>query len=141
MGKTYLYECPRCAYRAQVSGRADRGFGVCVETIACGDCKRLYDVVVRLRVAQELETRVPSGRKADKNGKASTSLSTQNGPNLPAALNRLTLGLGRNSQWLDFKPRCPVSPLHRVKSWSDTEKCPRCGTELERSGLPYRIWD
>jgi hypothetical protein len=140
MGKTYLFACPRCDYRAQVSGRADRGFGLCVETIVCRDCKRLYDVVVRLRVGQKPEVRAPTGQKKP-NGKLVPAFSPENAPSFSSALNRLPSSMARSSQWVEFKKRCPVSPLHRIRSWIDPEKCPQCGTYLERAGLPYRIWD
>jgi hypothetical protein len=51
MGRSYWFECPKCGYRAKVSGRADRGLTLFVQTILCSDCRQLYDAVTRLRVA------------------------------------------------------------------------------------------
>jgi hypothetical protein len=53
MGRSYWFECSKCGYRAKVSGGADRGFHFYVQTIACGDCKQLYDAVTRLKVSDE----------------------------------------------------------------------------------------
>jgi hypothetical protein len=139
MGKTFLFECPRCAYQARVSGRVDRGFNVWVETIACWDCRRLYDAVVRLRVEDKALVLHGPGAKAGSNG--SLKAASFEAPSLQAALNRLTLGVARRFKWVQFPKRCPVSSLHRIRSWTDPEKCPQCGTYLERHGLPYRIWD
>jgi hypothetical protein len=36
---------------------------------------------------------------------------------------------------------CPVSKNHSVHAWNDPGKCPRCGAFLEKSSLPYRLWD
>jgi hypothetical protein len=142
MGRTYLFECPRCAYRARVSGRADRGFGVCVETIVCGDCKQLYDAVVRLKLPDVKRPEpLRLGSKLAGNGSAKPNFSTGAAPTVQAALNRLNFGWSGRYKWVEFKKRCPVSPLHRVRNWTDPEKCPQCGTYLERHGLPYRIWD
>ena len=53
MGRSYWFECPKCGYRAKVSGRADRGLSFFVQTILCRDCRELYDAVTRLRVPDE----------------------------------------------------------------------------------------
>jgi hypothetical protein len=136
VGKTFLFECPRCAYRAYVSGRTDRGLGVCVETIVCRDCKRLYDVVVRMRPPKEQEMSVPSPPSSQ----LRPVRSADKAPPANQALNRLQMGLSP-TKWVEFKKRCPVSSLHRIQEWSDPEKCPQCGNYLERHGLPQRIWD
>ena len=49
MGRTYLFECSKCGYRARVSGGADRGRHVVVQTILCADCKELYDAVIAFK--------------------------------------------------------------------------------------------
>ncbi len=51
MGRSYLIECPKCGYKASVSGGEDSGLSFMVQTTACRDCRRLFDSVVRLRVA------------------------------------------------------------------------------------------
>src|ERR1700674_5874389 len=53
MGRSYWFECPRCGYRAKVSGRADRGFNFSVQSIVCRDCKELYDAVTRARIPDQ----------------------------------------------------------------------------------------
>ena len=53
MGRSYWFECPRCGYRAKVSGRADRGLSFFVQTVLCRDCRELYDAVTRLRVPDD----------------------------------------------------------------------------------------
>ena len=45
MGCTFDFSCPKCGYHVSVSGGTDCGFHAVTNTILCGDCKRLYDVV------------------------------------------------------------------------------------------------
>src|SRR6266436_5577247 len=139
MGRTYWFECSKCGYRAQVSGKPDRGLNFFVQTIACADCKALYDAVTRFRVPDE-----SNGMKFSfgLNG-ARFSLQKRNAaaPNFHSALNHLPYKGVRRYKWLHFKPQCPVSPIHRVESWSENDKCPRCGLFLDKNALPYRIWD
>jgi len=45
MGRTYLFECPKCGYRAKVSGGSDCGTRFGVQTVMCLDCKELHDAV------------------------------------------------------------------------------------------------
>jgi hypothetical protein len=113
-----------------------------VQTIVCQDCRELYDAVTRLKVPDDNQPSLP--------GKPSglrrlTSLSRQPPPNKPpsfqSALNRLQYTGVKKIKWLHFKTQCPVSPHHRVRTWNEPDKCPRCGVHLEKSALPYRIWD
>ena len=141
MGRTYLFECSRCAFRAKVSGRADKGFNISVQTILCRDCKNLYDAVVALKIP-ELST--PARKGAPGIG-SSGLLKRHRPPEAPpafqAVLNRLLFPGAKRSKWVEFKLRCPVSPMHRVQIWNEPDKCPKCGNLLEKHPLPYRIWD
>jgi len=142
MGRTYLFECSRCSFRAKVSGRADKSFTVQVQTILCRDCKNLYDAVTRLKMP-ELPP-MPT-RKAAIGFKGSSLLNKQSRPEsapaFQAALNRLAFPGAKRHRWVDFKLRCPVSPSHRVRDWNDPDTCPKCGNLLEKHPLPFRIWD
>jgi hypothetical protein len=140
MGRSYWFECPKCGYRAKVSGRADRGLGVFVQTIHCRDCRELHDVVTRLRVPDEFGGLGESGRLRGLGlPKAPPRLTTP--PTFQAALNRLLPKGIKRFRWIPFKLQCPVSALHRVRSWNDPDQCPKCGVYLEKSALPYRLWD
>lgn len=123
MGRTYLFECPKCGYRAHVSGGADEGEHFSVETIACADCRQLYDAVTKLKAWSRLKT----------------GYALKTPPKFAAVLNRLPPRGAR--PWLKFKPACPVSPLHRVRPWRRPDKCPQCGTFLEQNAIPFRLWD
>jgi len=136
MGRSYLFQCPRCRLRAVVSGGADQGVHCCVQTIHCRDCAALHDVPVRLRVAagevplpQRLQPRLQLNRPL----------------RLPAPVTgwdrRLPFGGSAKHQWVAIELRCPVSPLHRVKPWKDPGGCPRCGHRLERALVPAREWE
>jgi hypothetical protein len=142
MGRTYLFECSRCGFRAHASGRADKGFTLSVQTIFCRDCKNLYDAVTRLKLP-ELPPNQP--RKATPKLRDSNLLKHQLKPNaaptFQAALNRLAFPGARRFKWVEFKIRCPISPTHRVQIWNELDKCPKCGMPLEKHPLPYRIWD
>jgi hypothetical protein len=142
MGRTYLFECSRCEFRAKVSGRADKGFALQVQTILCRDCKNLYDAVTRLKTAELPPTKT---RKGAAEIRGSNLLKTQprpeSAPTFQAALNRLAFPGARKHRWVEFRMRCPVSPSHRVRIWNEPDSCPKCGIPLEKHPLPFRIWD
>jgi hypothetical protein len=140
MGRSYWFECPRCGYRAKVSGRADRGVSFHVQTILCRDCKELYDAVTRLKVPDE-SSLLGSAGALHKVRSPRMRLIRKQPPTFQMALSRLPLTGIRRFRWLHFKIQCPVSPLHHVRSWNDPGPCPRCGVFLEKGGLPYRHWD
>jgi len=122
VGHTHQFECSKCGYTAQVAGGAEAGEHFAVQTIACADCKVLYDVVIQSK---------PSHRQRSNPPKSA--------PKFATVLNRLP---PRGAHpWLKFKPACPVSPLHRVRAWKQPDKCPKCGTFLEQSAVCFRIWD
>jgi hypothetical protein len=140
MGRSYWFECPRCGYRAKVSGGADRGLSIFVQTILCRDCRELYDAVTRSRILDEPKAPGHSdvwGRAKTPNVRRTWSVP----PSFQAVLNRLPFWGARPSRWLQFKLQCPVSALHRVEAWNEPDKCPRCGVYLEKSALPFRIWE
>jgi hypothetical protein len=139
MGRSYWFECPRCGYRARVSGRADRGLDLFVQTILCRDCKELYDAVIRLKV----EEGAASGRPpASSRSRGLIPRGIANvAPTFQSALNRLPRLGANGSQWLKYNLQCPVSALHRVQAWNDPDRCPKCGVYLEKNALPFRIWD
>ena len=122
MGRAYSFECPKCNYRVYVAGGADQGIHFAVQTVACIDCKALYDAVVRLKVSLRQRENPP-----------------KTAPKAGAVQNRLPPRGARH--WLQFKPACPVSARHRIRLWRQPDRCPRCGTFLEPGPLPYRIWD
>ena len=121
MGRTYLFECSKCGYRARVSGGADRGRHAAVQTILCVDCKELYDAVLEFK---------PSSRK---------EIHPQIAPKFSALLNRLPPRGAR--PWVKLKPACPLSPRHRIRLWKQPDKCPKCGAFLESGAIPFRRWD
>ena len=140
MGRSYWFECPKCGYRARVSGRADGGLSFVVQTILCRDCRELYDAVTRLKVPGEWGGLATFGgvRKA-RVPKAHPRLTTP--PSFQVVLNRLPPTGSKRFKWLPFEIQCPVSAAHRVRNWSDPDLCPKCGIYLEKSALPYRLWD
>ena len=139
MGRSFYFECSRCGYRARVSGGADRGLNFFVQTILCRDCRELHDAVIRLRVPDNREQRLWPGLHRPKSGLQKPQAAGP--PAFQAALNRLPYRGVRHFRWLKFKAQCPVAAYHRIEAWTERDKCPRCGLELERGALPYRIWD
>jgi hypothetical protein len=121
MGRTYLFECSKCGYRAKVSGDADRGRHVAIQTILCADCKELYDAVIEFKPSSHQESHPKTA------------------PKFAALLNRLPPRGGR--RWVKLKPACPTSFRHRIRFWKPPDKCPRCGTFLESGAIPFRRWD
>ncbi len=132
MGRTYHFECPCCHYRAKVSGGSDSGVHCEIQTIVCRNCRELFDVFTR------------QCRRAD-----AVDLIKFPGfyrPVIPPVI------LGDSSVnpqrarprplvWRKLKPVCPVEPKHFVEPWRDPGRCPRCGNFLEKTGLPFRLWD
>jgi hypothetical protein len=140
MGRTYLFDCSRCGYRAKVSGRADHGFTACVQTIVCLDCKKLYDAVTRAK--RPLSNGAPLQKQLKAaSWKLSNRSSSDSPPTFGSAVNRLAFTGGQRHRWVDYPLRCPVAAWHRVQEWNEPDKCPKCGTYLERHALAYRIWD
>ncbi|HLX95144.1 MAG TPA: hypothetical protein VKU37_05310 [Verrucomicrobiae bacterium] len=121
MGRTYLFECSKCGYRARVSGGADRGRHVAVQTVLCADCKELYDTVIGFKPSSPREIHLKTA------------------PPFTALLNRLPPRVGR--RWVKFKPACPTSFRHRIRFWKQPDKCPKCGAFLEPGAIPFRRWD
>ena len=121
MGRTYLFECSKCGYRARVSGSADRGRHVAVQTILCSECKELYDAVVEFK---------PLSRK---------EIHSKVTPRFVALINRLPPCRVRH--WVKLKLVCPISARHRIRLWKQPDKCPKCGTFLEPGAIPFRRWD
>jgi hypothetical protein len=144
MGRSYWFECPKCSYRVKVSGRADRGLNVFVQTIHCRDCRELLDVVTRIRIPEEVQDRARANSGAG--GLPGLKLparsrAANDPPSVQAALGRLSRVGFTRFKWLDFKLQCPVSPSHSVQGWGEPGKCPKCGVFLEKSAVPYRIWE
>lgn len=46
MGSLIAFTCDACGYAAQVAGGKDRGMVAVVETMTCGDCRGLVDVLI-----------------------------------------------------------------------------------------------
>jgi len=132
MGRSCLFECPRCGYKARVSGRTEQGIRFAVQTVTCRNRKQLYDAVTRLKIPAVPDLESVEERALPRKTRA---------PAFDAVLNRLSFGDPRKLQWAMFKLSCPVSLDHQVQPWKEPGKCPRCGTYLERNALPFRIWD
>jgi hypothetical protein len=139
MGRSYLFECARCGYKAKVSGRADHGYDFSVQTILCRDCKTLYDAVIRLKVLDDVGLKSFPGNPANRLRK--TRPASETAPALDVVLNRLPLPGAKRFKWLQFKIRCPVSSVHKVQTWDEPGRCPRCGIYLEKNALPFRMWE
>jgi hypothetical protein len=128
VGKTYLFECPHCQYRARVSGGADSGIHCEVQTVVCRDCRELFDCFTRVRRREDAVELIkfPAFFR----------------PEIPPVILRENSGgKPRRLVWKQFTPACPVGPKHFVEAWNDPGRCPRCGNFLEKNGLPFRQWD
>jgi phage FluMu protein Com len=134
MGRTYLFECPRCEYRVAVAGGVERGLLCEVQTMRCRDCSALLDVPIRVRTESREVPRSPAlGRSdhwQDQLRRRFTNWHLQ-----------LPIEIAARDQWVTLKPRCPVSPIHRVEPWTHPGKCPRCAVHLDRTVMPYRLWE
>ncbi len=137
MGRTYLFECPKCGYRAKVAGGVERGVHFAVQTLLCHECKELHDAVTSMKNAMP-------GLAAMSGGPAKFKVShkpASTAPTFLAALNRLPPTGAKRLRWVHFKLACPVSARHRIREWRSPDQCPRCGCFLDRNAIPFRIWD
>jgi predicted RNA-binding Zn-ribbon protein involved in translation (DUF1610 family) len=142
MGRTYIFECPKCGYQARVSGRADRGWHFVAQTILCLECKELYDAVTRFKVPVVSPLAEALARKRLKSLRETASRKTAaRPPTFAVALNRLPPPGAKPFRWLSFLPACPVCPRHRIREWNQPDRCPKCGVLMEQNALPFRIWD
>jgi hypothetical protein len=132
VGRTYIFECPQCQYRAKVSGGADSGLHCQVQTVVCHECRELVDVFTRLRQRADAEEiiKFPAFHRPEIPPVIlqPSSFAAQRGPARPLV-------------WKQFVLACPVQPKHFVAAWNDPGRCPRCGNFLEKNGLPFRRWD
>jgi len=142
VGRSYWFECSKCGYRAKVSGGPDRGFHFFVQTVACRDCKQLYDAVTRLKIPDESNARnMLSNWRQPSPLSLSQRRNFSKPPTFESVLNQLLYRGIRRFKWVNFKIQCPVSHLHRVQNWNAPDKCPRCGLYLDRDAMVYRIWE
>lgn len=126
VGRTYLFECSYCHYRARVSGGADGGVHCEVQTVVCRDCRELLDVFTRAcrRAGTPAAVKFPGYFR----------------PEIPPVI--LSDGTaGQHWLWEKCKLACPVGTKHFVEAWTDPGRCPRCGNFMEKNGLPFRRWD
>jgi hypothetical protein len=142
MGRTYLFECSKCGYRAKVAGGPDRGFRFAVQTILCLECDELYDAVTELKIPSARPAILARGvAKSRRDSPGGDSKKVMRPPTFQSTLNRL-LPVGiKQFRWVSFDVACPLSPRHRVQEWNQPGRCPRCGFYLEQSATPFRIWD
>jgi hypothetical protein len=142
MGRSYWFECAKCGYRARISGRADRGLNFFVQTIVCRDCKELYDAVTRIRIPDSKPAKLTGlWGKWQHSGFLDRQSIPEKPPSFNSALNRLQYIGVQCFKWVHFKAQCPVASHHRVQNWNEPNKCPRCGSYLEKAAVPYRLWD
>ncbi len=139
MGRTYLFECGKCGYRAQVAGGADRGWHVAVQTVHCLECRELHDAVTELKVPHLSATNLARWKLKAHRLDAVTAPATP--PTFRAALNRVVTGAGKRFSWVRYPAACPVSSSHRIREWHQPGKCPRCGVFLDGNAIPFKLWD
>lgn len=144
MGRSYHFECPLCHYQACVSGGADHGVNCSVQTIACQNCRELFDVFTRFRKKDFVEA---TARKESSGGILQT-----NEPLIPPLMlvnhtyrvfppAKTQEAESTPSHWEQVELVCPVASSHHVQPWNGPGRCPRCGNYMEKNGYPFRIWD
>ena len=114
MGTLFETRCPSCGYSKMVSGGEDAGMACLTTTIACKDCRELYDAVV-----------------SDK---------PWLGPKRSGDLKLICPGHSDGDDDDLFFERRHANPNHRVEEWTYPGPCPRCGETLVR-GDGIVMWD
>jgi hypothetical protein len=141
MGRSYIYECQKCGYRAIVSGRNDRGVNFAVTTIRCLDCRELRDAVTALRLSESEMQAKDNPSRPIKGRVLRENWNLKLPPSAEAVFNRLAVRDGSKYRWVHYAPRCSRSPVHRIEPWIDPGLCPKCGIHMEKGAMPYRLWD
>ncbi len=139
MGRTYLFECAKCGYRATVAGGVAQGPHLVVQTIHCLDCRELHDAVTELKVPASAPEK-PARWKL-KPTLLDAGPGDEKPPAFAVALNQLVVGSGKQFRWIKYKPACPVAARHRIRVWKQPGKCPKCGVFLDGGGTPFKVWD
>lgn len=141
MGRMYDFECPLCHYQACVSGGADEGVNCATQTIVCRNCRRLYEVVTRIRMRESRSNpalRANPARLPEMEIVIPPLMLVENPLREIPAENRPPL---TPSHWEEIPFACPVSKSHHIEPWNEPGRCPRCGNYLVKNGFPYRVWD
>jgi hypothetical protein len=136
MGRSYIYECQKCGYRAIVSGRSERGVNFAVTTIQCFDCKELRDAVTAVRLseseiqAKDNPSRPIKGRMLRENWNLKVP------PTADAVFNRLLVRGGGKYRWVRYDPRCSV-PQSTASSHGQTlDFVPSAGSTWRKVRCP-----
>lgn len=130
MGRSYLFECGKCGYRAAVTGGRAEGRALKVQSIRCRDCRAVYDCVLALRSTINKPLQNPF-----------TELPEELRPTVMQAINRLPAPGPTSWEWTQFELSCPEDSTHQIEPWKRPWRCPRCGAYMDRSALPHRLWE
>jgi len=139
MGRTYLFECAKCGYRAELAGGAERGRQLAVQTIHCLNCRELRDVVTEWKRPEPGPTHSPAWKLKPTPFEPACEATPP--PSFASAVNSLTVRRGQPFRWARFKLACPVAPWHEIRRWQQPGKCPKCGIFLDGGGTPFKAWD
>jgi hypothetical protein len=147
MGRCYAFTCSKCSYVAHVSGGEDRGVHCFTRTILCRDCQDLFDVVTHLRQKGLRGLSLCGSGRLDRPF-ASLSVPLPLHATCSGQVRRRDVRLssqvlpdGRSARWIEFHVQCPRGRTHRIQDWANPGPCPRCGTLLDQTVIPYCIWD
>ena len=155
MGRAYTFDCPKCSFRARVSGGEDQGNNCFVQTHLCQECGDIYDLAtyVRWPTIPSPPTLSPivipqrvwpprSGLKVNLHGYLPDHIHAsgrirQLKPRLPSSM----LARPPSPRWVQLELQCPKAQHHHLQPWQHPGRCPKCGTFLEQSVVPFRLWD
>ena len=154
MGRCYLFTCSKCNYVARVAGQEDGGYNCWLATFVCRECRQLYDLatLVRLPAALALKTQAGAGSTYSRFPRKVAAADLKEivpaqayfsgeivpgQPQLPDAI----LPTRLDPRWVQLQVQCPVARHHHLQSWRDPGRCPKCATYLDKSLVPFRIWD
>ena len=149
MGRVHAFECPKCGFRTRAAGGMDRGLDCFAHSMVCHDCRRIFDAVTHVRLPPGSRPRRKDGLSMLKRPRAVSDLKL----NLPDHLHVTKqvineqpilpepLLAGSASRWVELAVRCPSSAIHRIEEWRSPWRCPICQSCLDKSFVPYRIWE
>lgn len=125
-----------------MAGREEQGLVCHVCTIVCPECSALFDAVTRARLSRDwLKGRRPLHLDAGWTPKSEWQR-TVDAVREPVTLDQVLFEHhDPRGPWVEFPVTCPNVVHHAVQPWKDPGRCPRCGVYMERTLMPFRLWE
>jgi len=147
MGRLYTFECSKCGFIGHVSGGEDRGAVCFTRTMICRDCRELYEIVTHVRLEQTVPPSAPEVKRRHWQRALSQVIlpghahASRQALRQPGRMMEKLLPGADPTLWVELRMSCPKSSGHAIEPWKDPGPCPRCGTFLDKTLMPFLVWE